>query len=93
MALVGRPGGKRPLGKPRRKWEDIKTDLQKVGWKGKKWIDLAQDRDRWRAFVNAAMKLRVPQSAGNFLTTRGPANFSGMTLLRGVCFVLNIQYF
>jgi hypothetical protein len=59
--LVGRPEGKNPLGRPRRRWEDnIKLDLQEVGWGIMDWIDLAQDKDRWRAFVNAVMNLRVP---------------------------------
>jgi hypothetical protein len=59
--LVGKPEGKRPLGRPRRRWEDnIKTDLQKVGCGGMDWIELAQDRDRWRALVNAVMYLQVP---------------------------------
>jgi hypothetical protein len=58
--LVGRPGGGRPLGRPRRRWEDnIKIDLQDVG-RDMDWIELAQDRDRWRAVVNAVMNLRVP---------------------------------
>ena len=57
--LVGKPEGKRPLGS-RRKWEDnIKMDLQEVGCRGMDWIELAQDRDRWRALVNAVMNLRV----------------------------------
>jgi hypothetical protein len=57
--LVGKPEGKRPLGRPRRRWEDnIKMDLQDVEW-GVDWIELAQDRDRWRALVNAVMNLRV----------------------------------
>jgi hypothetical protein len=52
---------KGPLGTPRRRWEDkIKMDLQKVGCRGLDWIELAQDRDRWRAFFNAATSLRVP---------------------------------
>jgi hypothetical protein len=58
--LVGRPEGRRPPGRPRRRWEDnIKMDLQDVGW-GMDWIELAHDRDRWRAVVNAAMNLQVP---------------------------------
>jgi hypothetical protein len=58
--LVGKPEGKRPLGRPRRRWEDgIKTDLTEIGWEVVEWIHLAQDRDRWRALVNAVMNLRV----------------------------------
>jgi len=59
--LVGEPEGKWPLGRPRHRWEDnIKVDLQEMGCGGMDWIRLAQDRDRWRALVNAAMNLRVP---------------------------------
>ena len=59
--LVGKPEGKRPLGRPRRRWEDdIKMDLQEVGCGGMDWIELAQGRDRWRELVNAAMNRRVP---------------------------------
>ncbi|KAJ4438940.1 hypothetical protein ANN_14894 [Periplaneta americana] len=59
--LVERPEGKRPLGRPRRRWEDnIKMDLREVGYDDREWINLAQDRDQWRAYVRAAMNLRVP---------------------------------
>jgi hypothetical protein len=63
--LVGKPEGKRPLGRPRRRWEDgIKMDLSEICWGCVEWIQLAQDRGRWRAVVNAVMNLRVlaPQS-------------------------------
>jgi hypothetical protein len=59
--LVGRPEGKRPLGRPRRRWEDnIKMDVREIGIDGANWIQLAQDRVKWRAFVNTVMNLRVP---------------------------------
>jgi hypothetical protein len=59
--LVGNPEGKRPLGKPRRRWMDnIKMDLREIRWDGMDWIDLAQDRDQWRALVNVIMNLRLP---------------------------------
>jgi hypothetical protein len=58
---VGKPEGKRPLGRPRHRWEyNIKIDLREIGWGGMDWIDLAQDRDQWRALVNTVMNLRVP---------------------------------
>jgi hypothetical protein len=60
-ALVGKPEGRRPLGRPRRRWEDnIKMDLREVGWGSMDWMNLAEDRDRWRALVNTVMNLRVP---------------------------------
>ena len=63
--LVGKPEGKRPLGRPRHRWEDnIKMDLQGVGGGYGDWMELAQDRDRWRAFVITVMKLRVPKRRG-----------------------------
>ncbi|KAJ4426336.1 hypothetical protein ANN_27150 [Periplaneta americana] len=61
--LVRRPKGKRPLGRPRHRWEDnIKMDLREVGYDDREWINLAQDRDRWRAYVRAAMNLRIPHT-------------------------------
>ena len=59
--LVGKPEGKRPLGRPRRRWEDnIKMDLQEVGRGCGEWMELAQDTDRWRAVVSTVMNFRVP---------------------------------
>jgi hypothetical protein len=58
---VGKPEGKRPLGRHTHRWEDtIKMDLKEVGWVGMDWIDVAQGRERWQALVNAVMNLRVP---------------------------------
>jgi hypothetical protein len=67
---MGKPEGKRPLGGSRRRWEDnIKMGLQEVGCGVMDWIELDQGRDRWQALVNAVMNHRVPQNAGNFLTS------------------------
>jgi len=63
--LVGKPEGKRPLGRPRRTWEDnIKMDLQEMGGDCEDWLKLAEDRDRWRALVSTVMHLRVPKMRG-----------------------------
>ena len=70
QVLVGKPEGRRPLGRPSCRWNDnIKMNLQEVGCGGMNWIDLAQDRDRGWALVNAVWNLKVPQNAGNFLTS------------------------
>jgi hypothetical protein len=67
--LVGNPEGKRPLERPRCWWVDnIKMYLREIGWDGMDWINLAQDRDQWRALVNAAMNFRVPENAGKFMS-------------------------
>jgi hypothetical protein len=59
--LLGMPEGKRPLVRPRSRWVDnIKMDLREIGWDGVYWIDMAQDRDQWRAIVNTVSNLRVP---------------------------------
>jgi hypothetical protein len=59
--LVGKPEGKRPLGRPRHRWlENIKIDLRVIGWDSMDWIDLAQDRDQWRALLNTVINLGVP---------------------------------
>jgi hypothetical protein len=59
--LVGKPEGKRPLGRPRRRWLDnIKIGLREIGWDEVDWSDMAQDMDQWRALVNTVLKLRVP---------------------------------
>ena len=83
--LMGKPEGKRPLGRSRRRWEDnIRMDLQEVGLGYEDWIGLAQDRDRWRALVSEVRNFRVPYNAGNFLTSCKLASFSRRTLLHGV---------
>ena len=58
--LVGKPEGKSPLGRPRRRWENNKMDVQEVGRGGGDWMELAQDRDRWQALVSTVMNFRIP---------------------------------
>ena len=80
--LVGKPEGKRPLGKPRRRWVDnIRMDLQEEGCGYMDWIGRAQDRDRWRRLVSAVMNLRVPWNEGNFCK---PVSLSRRTPHHGV---------
>jgi hypothetical protein len=88
--LVGKPEGKRPLGRPRRRLMDnIKIDVRETGWSRIDWIDVAQDRDRWRAVVYTVTNLRVPQNVGKCLGSCTTGGFSRRAQLRGVgCFSL-----
>ena len=70
VVVVGKPDGKRPLGRPRHRWDDnIKMDLQEVECGGRDWIELVQDDDRWLALVSAVMSICFPCNVGNFLTS------------------------
>jgi len=83
--LLGKPEGRIPLGRPRRRWVDnIRMDLQEVGCGYMEWIGLAQDRESWRTLVSAVINLRVAWNAGNFLTSCKPVSFSRRTLHHGV---------
>jgi hypothetical protein len=83
--LVGKPEGKRPLGRPRRRWIDnIKMDLLEIGLSVADWIGLAQDRYRWRAVVNTVMNLRVPQNAENLPSGCTTCGLSSGTQLQRV---------
>jgi hypothetical protein len=85
--LVRKPKGKRPLGRPRCKWEDnIRMDLREIGWECVDWIHLAQDKDLWRTLVNTVMNLRVPYKAGSFWTSLVAVSFSRRTLLHEVSY-------
>jgi len=82
---IGSWWGKRPLGRPRRRWVvNIRMDLQEVVCGNVDWIGLAQDRDRWRTLMSAVMNLRVPWNAGDFLTSCKPFSCSRRTLHHGV---------
>jgi hypothetical protein len=96
---VGKHEGKRPLGKPRRRWQDNIKISQEVGCRGMDWTELAQDRDKWSALVNAelaqdrdkwsalvnaVMNLRIPSNSGNLLASGEPVTFSRRTLLHGL---------
>jgi hypothetical protein len=84
---VGKPEGKRPLGRPRRRWVDnIRMDFLEVGWGDMDWIGLAQDRDRWRALVDAVMNLRVPQNAGKLSSVLTTSDLSSSAQLHGVSY-------
>jgi hypothetical protein len=83
--LVENPEGKRPVGRPTRRWvNNIKMDLREIGWGGIHWVDLAQDMDQMRALVNMVMNLRVPLNAGKFLSSCTIGGFSRRAQLRGV---------
>jgi len=80
--LVGKPEGKRPMGRPRHRWEcNIKMDLQEVGGGCGDWMELAQDRDRWWAVVSTVMNLRVPKMRRISRLAAEPVSFSRRTLL------------
>jgi hypothetical protein len=75
--LVAKPEGKRPLERQRCRWVgNIKIDLREIGWVGMDWINLAQNRDQWRALVNTVMNLRIPENAGKFLSGCRIGSFS-----------------
>jgi len=66
---VTKPGGQRPLGRPRHRWEDITMDSTEIRWEGLDWIDVVQDRDKWQAVVNTVMKLWVHKKRWSLLTS------------------------
>jgi hypothetical protein len=83
--LAGKLEGRRPLGRPRRRWADnIRMDLVEVRWGGVDWIGLAHDRDRWKALVNSVLNFRVPQNAGNISSVQTSRDLSSSAQLHGV---------
>jgi hypothetical protein len=90
--LVGKPEGRRPLGRPRRKCLDnIRTDLVEVEWGGVDWIGLAEDRDRWRTFANSVLNLRIPYNAERLSSVQTTRDLSSSAQLLGVSY--NMQAF
>jgi hypothetical protein len=92
---VGKPEGRRQLGRPRRRWLDnIRMDLVEVGWGDVDWIGLSQERDRWRALVNSVLNLRVPQNAGKLSSVQTTRDLSSSAQLHGVSLVqfLHLHY-
>jgi hypothetical protein len=83
--LMGKPEGRRPLGRSRRSWLDnIRMDLVEVGWGDVDWISLAQVRDRWRALVNSVLNLRVPENAGKLSSVQTTRDLSSGAQFHGV---------
>jgi hypothetical protein len=94
--LVGKAEGKKTLGRPRRRWEDnIKMTYREIGWGAMDSIDLAQDKDQWRALVNTVINLQVPYNVGKFLSSYATGGFSRWAQLHGVssfCVFQKIQF-
>lgn len=87
--FVGKPDGKRPLGKCGYRWEEnVKMYFKVIGWEGLDWIHLAHDRYRWQAVVNTVLNLHIPFNVGNFLTSQGTSSFSRRTVLHAVGLML-----
>jgi hypothetical protein len=83
--FMGKPEGRRPLEKPRRRWVgNVKIDLREIGWGGMDWIDLVQDRNQWRALVNTVMNLLVAYNFGKFLSSCTIGGFSRRAYFHGV---------
>jgi hypothetical protein len=88
--LVRKPEGKRPIGRPRRRWAyNIKMDVLQIGWGGVDWIGLPQDRDKWRALVNAVMKLQVLQNAGKLSSSYTTGGLSSNAQLHRVSYIMH----
>jgi hypothetical protein len=93
--LVGKPQGKKPLGRTRRRWlNNIRMDLGEVGWVDVDWIGLAQDRNRWRVLVNSVLNLRVPRNAGKLSSGLTSSGLSSSAQLHTVSLLANlVQYY